>query len=253
MLRTLYSLRAVPDGRLGEGPGVAAGRSSLAPVADPGGHKQSPWPGRSPVRHEKAGQRPCQSASSPAEYGLASLAGRRVEIEEPPCDRLGAVKGGRWETPVVLVALALLAAQTVGAAASTDAWGAAKRGVAHLLGRGDPDREKLAGQRLDQAQQQLQAAAPGQEMEQVEAELVAVWRTRLADLLEEDPDAAAELRALVEQIQSQLPDVSVSAGDHSVAAGRDVNITASEGGVSAGVIHGNVSPPGPTRPGPAAG
>jgi hypothetical protein len=35
-----------------------------------------------------------------------------------------------------------------------------------------------------------------------------------------------------------------------VAAGRDVEITAS-GGVAAGVIHGNVAPGNPTLPGPA--
>ena len=49
----------------------------------------------------------------------------------------------------------------------------------------------------------------------------------------------------------ELPAGAVSAADHSVAAGRDVNITASGGGTAAGVIHGNVAPPGPTPPGPA--
>ena len=42
-----------------------------------------------------------------------------------------------------------------------------------------------------------------------------------------------------------------SAAGHSVAAGRDVNITASGGGTAAGVIHGNVTPGNPTGPGPA--
>jgi hypothetical protein len=152
--------------------------------------------------------------------------------------------------PMVLVALALLAAQTVVAAASTDAWGAAKRGVARLLGRGDSARERLAEQRLDQARDQL-LAAPVQQLDQVRADLEAVWRTRLADLLEEDPDVAGDLQALVDQIQAQLPAGSVSAADHAIAAGRDVNITASGGGMAAGIIHGNVSPPDPTGPGPA--
>jgi hypothetical protein len=43
------------------------------------------------------------------------------------------------------------------------------------------------------------------------------------------------------------------AADHSVAAGRDVKITPSGGGTAAGVIHGNVAPPGPTPPGPGQG
>ena len=56
--------------------------------------------------------------------------------------------------------------------------------------------------------------------------------------------------ALVEEVTAQLPAGAVSAADHSVAAGRDMNITASGGAVAAGVIHGNVAPPGPTLPGP---
>jgi hypothetical protein len=42
----------------------------------------------------------------------------------------------------------------------------------------------------------------------------------------------------------------VSAADHAVAAGRDLSIHADGGGIAAGVIHGNVAPPGPTVPGP---
>lgn len=152
---------------------------------------------------------------------------------------------------MVLVALALLAAQTVVAAASTDAWGAAKRGVAHLLGRGDPDRERLAEQRLEQTREQLQVARPGQDLERARGSAEAVWRTRLADLLEEHPDAAGELRTLVERIQAELPADNVAASDHSVAAARDVNISATGGGVAAGVISGDVTLPGPTNPDPA--
>jgi len=75
--------------------------------------------------------------------------------------------------------------------------------------------------------------------------------SRFADLLDEDPGAEAELRALVEEVAAQLPAGVVSAADHSIAAGRDVQITASAGGIAAGVIQGNVAPPGPTLPGPA--
>jgi hypothetical protein len=155
--------------------------------------------------------------------------------------------------PMVLMALAMLAAQTVVAAASTDAWQTAKRGVARLLGRGDPERERLADQRLDETREQLQTAPPGQELEQTRASLETVWQTRLADLLEEHPDVAGDLQALLDQIQAQLPAVSVSVAGHSAAAGRDMSITASGGGVAAAVIHGDVSPPGPTHPGPAQG
>ena len=51
---------------------------------------------------------------------------------------------------------------------------------------------------------------------------------RLADLLAEDPAVEAELRALVEEIRAQLRAGTVSAADHAVAAGRDVNIASSD-------------------------
>ena len=149
-----------------------------------------------------------------------------------------------------LVALAALAGNTVVTAAVTDAWEAARKGFARLLGRGNPDKTKLAEQRLAETRDQLTAAA-GADLERTRAALEAQWITRLTDLLEEDPGVEADLRTLVQQIQAQLPAGMVSAAGHAVAAGGDVNISASGGGVAAGVIHGNVTPPDPTRQGPA--
>jgi len=151
-----------------------------------------------------------------------------------------------------LAALAALAGNTVVTAATTDAWEAARRGFARLLGRGDPKQEQLAEGRLAETREQL-AAAQGRDLEQSRAALAERWAVRLADLLEEDPGAEASLRALVQQIQAALPAGSVSAADHAVAAGRDVTISAASGGIAAGVIHGNVAPPGPSRPGPDRG
>jgi hypothetical protein len=149
-----------------------------------------------------------------------------------------------------LMALASLAGQTVVKAAATDTWEAAKRGIARLLGRRGPKQEQLAERRLEETRERL-AGAAGTEGEQARAALAEQWATRLADLLEEDPAAEAELRSLVRNIQAALPAGMVSAADHAVAAGRDMNITASGGGVAAGVIHGNVALPNPPRPGPA--
>jgi hypothetical protein len=151
-----------------------------------------------------------------------------------------------------LMALAALAGNTVVAAATTDAWEAARRGFARLLRRGDADRTKMAEQRLAETREQLTEAA-GTNSEEARAVLAERWAGRLADLLEENPGVEADLRALVQEIQAALPAGMVSAADHAVAAGRDVNITASGGGVAAGVIHGNVTPPNPTRQDPANG
>jgi hypothetical protein len=151
-----------------------------------------------------------------------------------------------------LMTLAALAGNTVVAAATTDAWEAARRKLARLLGRGDPKQEQLAERRLDETRQQL-TGAKGAELERVRAALAERWAARLADLLEEDPGVGADLRTLVQEIQAQLPAGVVAAADHAVAAGRDMNITASGGGTAAGVIHGNVAPPDPTQPGPVKG
>jgi len=149
------------------------------------------------------------------------------------------------------VSLASLAARTVVAAAVTDAWGITKRGFARLLGRGDVGQTELAERRLEQAREQL-AGVPVADLEQLQAQLEGTWQTRLLDLLEEHPETAADLLALVDQVQAQLPAGAVSATGYGVAAGRDVNITASGGGVAAGTLHGNVTPGNPTTPGPAA-
>src|SRR5580704_8102524 len=150
----------------------------------------------------------------------------------------------------VLMALAQWAGQTVAAAAVTDVWEAARHKIARLLGRGDSKKAEVAERWLAETHQQL-AAAEGADLESAQSAAARRWEGRFADLLDEDPGVEAELRALVEEIAAQLPAGMVSAADHAVAAGQDVNITASGSAVAAGVIHGNVAPPNPTPPGPA--
>ena len=165
----------------------------------------------------------------------------------------------------VLLALAQWAGQTVAAAAVTDVWEAARHKVARLLGRGNPKKTEVAERWLDETHQQL-TAAQSSDLEPVQAAAARRWEGRFADLLDEDPGAEADLRALVEEVAAALPagvvsaaghavaagrDVRISADRGGVAAGRDVNISADRGSIAAGVIHGNVAPPGPTPPGPA--
>ncbi len=150
----------------------------------------------------------------------------------------------------VLMALAQFAGQTVAGAAITDVWEAVRGRFARLLGRGDARKTQVAEQWLAQTRQQL-TAAPGSELEQARQAQAERWAGRFADVLDEDPGIEAELRALVEEVAARLPAGAVSAADHSVSAGRDVNITASGAGTAAGVIHGNVALPNPPGPGPA--
>jgi hypothetical protein len=120
-----------------------------------------------------------------------------------------------------------------------------------LLGRGDARRTEAAERWLAQTRQQLAAAGPGAALEQAREAAAQRWAGRFADLLDEDPGVEAELRELVDEVAARLPAGTVVAADHSLAAGRDVNITASGGGIAAGVVHGDVAPPDPTQPGPA--
>jgi Tetratricopeptide repeat len=133
------------------------------------------------------------------------------------------------------VALAALAGNSVVAAAGTDAWETVRHGVARLFGRGGPEQAERAGRRLEEIRSQL-ASVTGGELEQARAILAQRCAGRLADLLEEDPGAEAGLRVLVGQVQAQL----VSAAGHSAAAGRDLAIEESGGGVAAGVMHASV-------------
>jgi hypothetical protein len=149
----------------------------------------------------------------------------------------------------VLMALAQFAGQTVAQAAITDVWEAVWGRFARLIGRGNARKTEIAEQWLAQTHGQLTAGA-GSGLEQAQQAQAERWAARFADLLDEDPGLEAELRALAEEVAAQLPAPVVSAADHSVAAGRDVTITADRGGSAAGVIHGNVTPPDPTLPGP---
>jgi hypothetical protein len=147
-----------------------------------------------------------------------------------------------------LVQLVELAGQTVVAAAATDGWGKAKAGLARLLGRGDDRRMQVLERRLEETRAEL-AGLSGAVLEARRAAQAAVWQARLGDVLEDHPDLEAELRELVTQIRAGLPTGAVTSSGHGVAAGRDVNIEASGGGVAAGTIHGDVSPGNPTVPG----
>ena len=146
--------------------------------------------------------------------------------------------------------LGALAGNTLVAAAVTDAWESTRRKIAHLFGRGKPD--PTIERRLDATRERLTAAAPA-EMARVRADLEAGWARRLADLLDDYPEAEEELRVLVQEIRAILPAEVVTASDHGSAAGRDLIISADRGGLAAGVIHGNVAPPGPTLPRPESG
>lgn len=116
--------------------------------------------------------------------------------------------------------LAALAGNAVVTAAVTDTWEDMRHKVARLFGRGRPDPQ--IERRLDATRAQLTVAEPT-DLQKARAEQAARWSGRIADLLEDHPDAEAELRALVAELQA--------AG----SAGGDVTNT-----ISGGTQHGPI-------------
>ncbi|MFF2542561.1 hypothetical protein ACFVUY_08350 [Kitasatospora sp. NPDC058063] len=104
----------------------------------------------------------------------------------------------------LIIPLASSAAQALVDAATTDAWQAIRSGFLRLIGRGDPQRDQVAAHRLDDTAAQLEQADE-EHQEQVREALLATWCTRLADLLEERPDVAEDLRNLVQQAAETFP------------------------------------------------
>lgn len=85
----------------------------------------------------------------------------------------------------------------------TDGWESVRARFARLLGRGDAARVTAAENQLERSRSAL-AELSGAELEQARTEQEIAWRTRLGDLLEIHPQAEAELRALVAEIQAQI-------------------------------------------------
>jgi hypothetical protein len=138
-----------------------------------------------------------------------------------------------------LVSLASAAGRTIVAAAAGDGWAAVKRGVARLFAHDAPAGSELAEERLEQTREEVARASAGHQEEQLASE----WKDLFLGLLERRPELAGEVRALVEQ----------GVASRGAAAGRDMNIAASNGGLAAGMIIGNVTlvNQNPTVPGPA--
>jgi hypothetical protein len=100
-------------------------------------------------------------------------------------------------------ALAALAANTVVAAAVTDAFEGLRAKVARVFGRDKPD--PGIQRRLDATRRQL-AAATRADVKSSQAAQARQWETRFADLLADHPEAAAELQALLADFRAMLPD-----------------------------------------------
>jgi hypothetical protein len=101
-----------------------------------------------------------------------------------------------------LTALAAAGGSSLVSAMVTDQWATVKAKFARLLGQGNTGQVAVAEERLERSRTALAGLSQEKELEPVAVEQAAVWRVRLADLLEDEPTAAEELRDLVEQMQA---------------------------------------------------
>jgi len=102
-----------------------------------------------------------------------------------------------------LTALASTGGTALVTAMVTDGWEEGRARFARLFGRGDAKQAEAAAGRLEQSRGVL-AGLSGADLDRARAEQEIIWRTRLGDLLEQDPAAESELRALVAEVQAQV-------------------------------------------------
>jgi hypothetical protein len=133
-----------------------------------------------------------------------------------------------------LLALAALAGRMVVEAAATDQWETVQPGYDRLLGRGDTEQTRLTERRLQETREQLSGTS-GMDLGLVRTALAIRWTGRLTDLLEEHPDAEADMRALVQRIQAVLRAETLLAPSHTVPVNADVSTDAD--GMVAGPEH----------------
>jgi hypothetical protein len=101
-----------------------------------------------------------------------------------------------------IVPVAAAGASALAGAVATDAWNAARGGLSKLFGRGGGRRAELAGGWADETAAVIEAAEDRPAALEREAR---TWQQRFADLLEEFPEAAEELREWAERVRSELP------------------------------------------------
>ncbi|MFD3485648.1 hypothetical protein [Streptomyces sp. NPDC058665] len=98
--------------------------------------------------------------------------------------------------------LAMTGATTIVAAMATSMWESARGGVAALFRRRGDDEATAIAVQLDG---DADLVAGEDDTEGVREELIRPWARRLAALLREHPEAADELRRVVEEVAAGLP------------------------------------------------
>jgi hypothetical protein len=135
-----------------------------------------------------------------------------------------------------LMALATAGATTLVQQMATDGWNRVReRAVAFFAARGSASPEAV-GSDLDAARSELVAAREDDDHETA-ADLQAEWRGRLRRVLRADPEAAAELRALLAEVEREAPAQQIR-DVHNTISGGTQHGTVVQGGSISGVNFG---------------
>jgi hypothetical protein len=126
-----------------------------------------------------------------------------------------------------LATLAGTSAVTLVAAMTTDAWDAIRTGISRLFGLSGEARRHAAEIQLDSTAQHV---ARADDKDRVRQNLVGVWTLEFEELLSRHPDAAGDLRALMDGARGSLPQAQQAW----------VQTIIAYGGLSVGVQGGNV-------------
>jgi hypothetical protein len=106
-----------------------------------------------------------------------------------------------------LATLAGTSAVTLVAAMTTDAWDGIRSGVSRLFGRSGEARRQAAEIQLDS---NAQLVARAEDKDRVRQNLMGLWTLELEGLLGQHPDAAGDLRALMDGARELLPQAQQS-------------------------------------------
>lgn len=118
-----------------------------------------------------------------------------------------------------LASLTQNAGTTVVALMATEAWQAARDHVMDLWRRVQPGRAEATAAQLDASHEDALTAVPADD-QQTLGELRAQWQGLFRRLLVTHPEAAGELRALLDELQPPDSPIPPATAQHATASGR---------------------------------
>ncbi|MFI6085006.1 hypothetical protein ACIBBB_29255 [Streptomyces sp. NPDC051217] len=146
----------------------------------------------------------------------------------------------------MLEELAVSGGSALVSAMATDVWPAARSRVARLFRRSGTEQQAGIETRLDEHAALVAEMSDG-EGDEVRQALAPQWTLHLRLLLRHHPEAAAELQALLDEINGALPHASTHYVQHVVAKDGGHSYGAQNGKII--VNHGPLTPPSDVEPG----